>query len=121
VAVVTGAASGIGRSLAIRIAEERIAGSLSPTSTAGPRRNRGSGPKIRHFRFQTHRRHFKTRSARAIKNGSFGRALARHAFGHNAGVALMGTFEQISLSDFEWLMGINFWGVVYGCKFFCRF
>lgn len=37
---------------------------------------------------------------------------------NNAGVALFGDFEEISLEDFEWLMGINFWGVVYGAKFF---
>ena len=37
---------------------------------------------------------------------------------NNAGVALIGRFDQISIKDFERLMGINFWGVVYGCKFF---
>ncbi|HNQ14840.1 MAG TPA: SDR family NAD(P)-dependent oxidoreductase, partial [Pyrinomonadaceae bacterium] len=30
----------------------------------------------------------------------------------------IGTFEQISLADFDWLMSINFWGVVYGCRVF---
>jgi short-subunit dehydrogenase len=33
-------------------------------------------------------------------------------------VALQGSFMEISLDDMEWLMGINFWGVVYGCRFF---
>jgi short-subunit dehydrogenase len=37
---------------------------------------------------------------------------------NNAGVGLLGTFEQLSITDLEWLMGINFWGVVYGCKVF---
>jgi short-subunit dehydrogenase len=32
---------------------------------------------------------------------------------NNAGVALGGTFEETSETDFEWLFGINFWGVVY--------
>jgi len=31
---------------------------------------------------------------------------------NNAGVALAGTFEQVTETDFEWLFGINFWGVV---------
>jgi short-subunit dehydrogenase len=31
---------------------------------------------------------------------------------NNAGVAIGGTFEQISDEDFEWLFEINFWGVV---------
>jgi len=37
---------------------------------------------------------------------------------NNAGVALIGTFEEISLDDLRWLMGINFWGVVYGVRCF---
>src|SRR5262245_53329058 len=31
---------------------------------------------------------------------------------NNAGVAVGGTFEQVSEEDFEWLFEINFWGVV---------
>jgi butyryl-CoA dehydrogenase len=37
---------------------------------------------------------------------------------NNAGVALGATVEAMSYADLEWLMGINFWGVVYGTKAF---
>jgi len=37
---------------------------------------------------------------------------------NNAGVALLGHLEEISLEQFRWLMDINFWGVVYGCTYF---
>ncbi len=37
---------------------------------------------------------------------------------NNAGVALRSTIEDASIEDLEWLMGINFWGVVYGTKAF---
>jgi short-subunit dehydrogenase len=37
---------------------------------------------------------------------------------NNAGVALRGTLEEVSYEEFEWLMGINFWGAVYGSKAF---
>src|ERR1700741_1061966 len=37
---------------------------------------------------------------------------------NNAGVALLGNFEEYSLADFRWLMDINFWGVVYGVTYF---
>jgi NAD(P)-dependent dehydrogenase (short-subunit alcohol dehydrogenase family) len=37
---------------------------------------------------------------------------------NNAGVALLGQFEEYSLADFRWLMDINFWGVVYGVAYF---
>ena len=37
---------------------------------------------------------------------------------NNAGVALTATVDSMSIESFEWLMGINFWGVVYGTKAF---
>jgi NADP-dependent 3-hydroxy acid dehydrogenase YdfG len=37
---------------------------------------------------------------------------------NNAGVALGATIDAMSYEDFEWLMGINFWGVVHGTKAF---
>ena len=49
---------------------------------------------------------------------------ARQRFGkidlliNNAGVMVADPLEIQTLEDFEWLFGINFWGVVYGCKFF---
>ena len=38
---------------------------------------------------------------------------------NNAGVAVGGTFEQVSEKDFEWLFEINFWGVVRMTRAFC--
>jgi short-subunit dehydrogenase len=37
---------------------------------------------------------------------------------NNAGVALAGQFHEVSQDDMAWLMGINFWGVVYGTRAF---
>ena len=37
---------------------------------------------------------------------------------NNAGVALSSTVEGVDYSDLEWIIGINFWGVVYGTKAF---
>jgi NADP-dependent 3-hydroxy acid dehydrogenase YdfG len=37
---------------------------------------------------------------------------------NNAGVSVTGTAEQMPYEDIEWLMNINFWGVVHGCKSF---
>jgi NADP-dependent 3-hydroxy acid dehydrogenase YdfG len=37
---------------------------------------------------------------------------------NNAGVALEGTVLETSIEDYEWIVGINFWGVVYGTKAF---
>ncbi len=37
---------------------------------------------------------------------------------NNAGVALSGTVDSLSLEDYEWIININFWGVVAGTKAF---
>jgi len=37
---------------------------------------------------------------------------------NNAGVALLGRFDEVSLADLEWLFAINFWGTVRMCKAF---
>jgi short-subunit dehydrogenase len=37
---------------------------------------------------------------------------------NNAGVALMGQFGEIDQSQMDWLMNINFWGVVHGTRAF---
>jgi NAD(P)-dependent dehydrogenase (short-subunit alcohol dehydrogenase family) len=37
---------------------------------------------------------------------------------NNAGVAVGGHLEDMSLDDWEWIVGANLWGVIYGCHFF---
>jgi NAD(P)-dependent dehydrogenase (short-subunit alcohol dehydrogenase family) len=37
---------------------------------------------------------------------------------NNAGVALLGKFEDLSLEDIRWLVDINFWGVIHGVFYF---
>ncbi len=37
---------------------------------------------------------------------------------NNAGVAVGGFFEDIPLEDWEWIFGVNLWGIVYGCHYF---
>ena len=37
---------------------------------------------------------------------------------NNAGVAVGGDLEDIALEDWEWIVGVNLWGVIHGCHFF---
>lgn len=37
---------------------------------------------------------------------------------NNAGVSVAGAFEDVPLEDFDWIVGVNFWGVVHGCRAF---
>ncbi len=41
-----------------------------------------------------------------------------HLLFNNAGVSVNHTFMQQELDDLEWITGINYWGVIYGCKYF---
>lgn len=37
---------------------------------------------------------------------------------NNAGVAVAGPISEIPVADWEWMMGVNLWGVIYGCLAF---
>jgi len=118
VAVVTGAASGIGRATARALAAEGCAVAACDVAEAGlaelEQELRGQGRDV-----STHRVDVADRAAMA----AFADAVAsRHGHVHivvnNAGVALGHSIEELSWEDFDWLVGINFWGVVHGCKSF---
>jgi short-subunit dehydrogenase len=119
VAVITGAASGIGRALAVRLASEGIYGlAISDVNEAGLSET-ASLVRERNVRVSTH--------VIDVSNLKEVGRLADEAVSehggvthliNNAGVGLIGSFEQISIDDFRWLMEINFWGVVNGCKIF---
>jgi short-subunit dehydrogenase len=119
IAVITGSASGIGRALAIRLAQEKIAGiAASDVDEKGLRETAGM---IEKFGVPVSIHTVDVSKLEEVKRFKT-EVLAKHGrvthLINNAGVGLLGTFEQISLEDFEWLMNINFWGVVYGCKVF---
>lgn len=119
VAVITGAASGIGRALAVRFAQENIAGvAICDVNEQGLNETAEMVEKLG----ATVSAHLVDTSKLEEIERLKTEVLAKHGrtthLINNAGVGLMGTFEQISLEDFEWLMGINFWGVIYGCKVF---
>ena len=119
VAVITGAASGIGRALAVGLANEKIAGiAISDVNEDGLKETaalvEATGiPLSVHVTNVGDRAQVQKLAADAV--ATHGRVT--HLI-NNAGVGVIGTFEQLSIEDFEWLMGINFWGVVYGCKVF---
>lgn len=117
VVVITGAASGIGRALAVRIAREGVAGiAISDVNEAGLSE---TASMISGVPVSTHL--VDVSKLDEVRKFADDVVTAHGRVSHlvnNAGVGVIGTFEQISLEDFEWLMGINFWGVIYGCKVF---
>ena len=116
VAVVTGAASGIGRALAVDLAKLGAQLALADMNTSGLEETRKllGDAVVRTYTVDVSQAAAVEDFAQRVQQ-DFGRT---QLLVNNAGVALMGTFAEVSLEDMQWLIGINFWGVVHGCKFF---
>ncbi|MGE3672806.1 MAG: SDR family NAD(P)-dependent oxidoreductase, partial [Polyangiaceae bacterium] len=118
VAVVTGAASGIGRATALELAAAGCHLALADLNEAGLESARKQAEALG-VRVTTHR--VNVADLKAMER-FVDEVVAAHGgvniLINNAGVAATSAFEEQSLSDYEWLVGINFWGVVYGCKLF---
>lgn len=115
--VITGAASGIGRALAIQAAGEGARLALSDVDTDGleaTKRMCGSAAQVRTDRLDVADREAWTAYAEQIAQ-HYGTV---NVIVNNAGVALSSNIVDMSYDDFEWLMNINFWGVVHGTKAF---
>ena len=118
VAVVTGAGSGIGRALAERLAAAGLALALADVDEAGLQQTAQFLDKTSAL-VTTHvvdvAKEDRVKAFAADAHARHGRVTLLI---NNAGVALHGNFEEISLDDFRWLMDVNFWGAVYGVRYF---
>jgi NAD(P)-dependent dehydrogenase (short-subunit alcohol dehydrogenase family) len=111
-AVVTGAGSGIGRALAQRLAEAGSALAIADVDEAGLAQTAQSIGS-RKAPITTHVVNVAEEAGVSAFAEEVGKKHGRVTLLiNNAGVAMEGMFEEISLEDFRWLMNINFWGVV---------
>jgi NAD(P)-dependent dehydrogenase (short-subunit alcohol dehydrogenase family) len=118
VAAVTGAASGIGRALALELAREGAELALSDVDEAGlaesARAAEALGARVSCERVDVADRAAVERHAASVR--------ARHGrvnlVINNAGVGLAATIADMSYDDLHWLIDIDFWGVVHGTKAF---
>ena len=118
VAAITGAASGIGRALALNVAALGCHVAISDVNETGLKETadqaRSSGVRITtHTVDVADRKQVKRYADEVVKAHG-----AIHLLINNAGVSILETLEDVTYEDFEWLMGINLWGVIYGCKEF---
>ncbi len=120
VAAITGAASGIGRALAINLAEEGCHVAISDVNEAGLKETADLvRTRYKNVKVTTHRVDTASREQVKLYAEDVVKAHCEvHIVINNAGVSVLETVEDVSYDDFEWIMGINLWGVVYGCKEF---
>ena len=118
VAVVTGAASGIGRALCLQLANEGCQIAMADVDEEGLQESRRlletNGMLCTTHIVDVADRHAVERFACGVEDAHGG----AHLLINNAGVTLVEAAENIEYDDFEWLMNVNFWGVVYGSKAF---
>jgi short-subunit dehydrogenase len=118
-AAVTGAASGIGRALALELAARGCDLALADRDEAGLQSleaeiNRLHSQKVTIHRVDVSEPQQIEDFAQAALSGHPGLNIVVN----NAGVALLGQFDEIDQAQMDWLMNINFWGVVHGTRAF---
>jgi NAD(P)-dependent dehydrogenase (short-subunit alcohol dehydrogenase family) len=120
VAVVTGAASGIGRALAAGFAAEGMSVVLADVERdpleAAVRELRDAGAQDRVLGVPTDVSRLD--QVEALAEATMARFGAVHVVCNNAGVGSGASLADIPLEYWQWVMGVNFWGVLYGCRVF---
>lgn len=118
VVVITGAGSGMGRQLALQAARRGAHLALSDWDAAGLA---GTAGLLRDVRGAVRTDRLDVRDRQAVHDHA---AAVRADFGrvnvivNNAGVSLHGDFTEVSYADFDWVVDVDFWGVVQGTKAF---
>ena len=118
VAAITGAASGMGRSLALELARRGCQVALSDVNMDGLKQTAEMaakhGVKVSLTQLDVSDRQAMVAWADQVVQ-DHGKV---NLIFNNAGVALGAFVESVSPEDFQWIMGINFWGVVWGTQAF---
>ncbi len=118
VAVITGAASGIGRALAGRCVSEGMKVVLADIDEANldqaEAELKASGGTVLGVRTDVSKRGDVELLARCALD-AFGQV---HLLFNNAGVAAGGAPWEATWNDWEWVIGVNLWGVIHGVKVF---
>lgn len=120
-AAVTGAGSGIGRALALELAARGCDLALADRDEAGLQavaaeigQANGKARKVSVHRVDVG-------EPEQIREFAAAAAAAHPQLNiliNNAGVALLGSFSEVEQAQMEWLININFWGVVHGTRAF---
>ena len=118
VAVVTGAGSGIGRAICLELARRGAHIAAVDIDEAHLAEVRAEVEALNrkcstHITDVSNRQQMESLPQEVIAEHG-----AVHVLVNNAGVSVNLSFLEQNVEDLEWITGINYWGVMYGCKFF---
>ncbi|MCA6119060.1 SDR family NAD(P)-dependent oxidoreductase [Bradyrhizobium sp. WSM 1738] len=118
-AAVTGAASGIGRALATELAARGCDLALADRDEAGLQQVAAEIGKANKRKITTHSVDVGVPAEiQAFAQAAIAAHPRLNIVINNAGVALLGAFNEVDQAQMEWLININFWGVVHGTRAF---
>lgn len=118
VAVVTGAASGIGRATATRFAEAGMKVVLADIEEAPLAAAVDSLNKAGHEVIGVATDVSSWDAIQALADSTMSEFGGVNVVHNNAGVVVSGPIAELSLSDWEWVLGVDLWSVIYGIKAF---
>ena len=118
VAVVTGGASGIGRALCLAFAAEGANVVVADIDEAGMAETAAAAAKAGVKAFAAKTDVTKLASVEALAERAWKEMGAVHVLCNNAGVAIHGGMESATHHDWEWVLGVNLWGVIHGIEAF---
>lgn len=118
VAVITGGASGIGRGIAERCAQENmkivLADVEEPALLQAKKELQTMGADVLAVQVDVS----KIANIEALAQETVETFGAVHLLFNNAGVAAGGTIWDSTLEDWQWVMGVNLWAIIYGIRVF---
>ena len=116
VAAVTGAASGLGRAMALAFADEGMHVALADVADTSDTFAQVEKRGVSAVSMQLDVTNFRDVEAFAqLIDQDLGGA---HVVCNNAGVSPLGAAWEMTLGDWQWIMGVNLWGVIHGVRAF---
>jgi NAD(P)-dependent dehydrogenase (short-subunit alcohol dehydrogenase family) len=115
-AAVTGAASGLGRAMALAFADEGMDVALADVADLSAVENAVAAKGVRALSVRVDVS--EAADVERFRDEALSRFDRLHLVCNNAGVSPLGAVWESSVADWQWILGVNLWGVIHGVRAF---